>query len=184
MNELPPPKRPKRHLARKFATVLVTVAVVFGFASTTTQVAEAAASCTLKVGKTYPGGPGHPSSVHAGVWKCGGHVGFCVDFGKGVSNSTSVKSISKIPGLSKAKSQQIMAIANKYSSTKDPVLASNAGFAIWRIKGGHDIKTWYPWALKKGYISAAQDARINDIIAKSKDPALKLSVTLQPVFLG
>ncbi|MEO5949293.1 MAG: hypothetical protein ABIP74_02735 [Candidatus Saccharimonas sp.] len=178
-------RRPKWRLARKIATVLVTVVVALGFVATTAVTAEAAAACSLKVGKTYPGGPGHPSKVRAGVWKCGSHEGFCVDFGDGVSNSTSVKSISKIPGLSKAKSQQVMLLANLYSDTKDPVVGADAGLAIWRIVGGHDINTWYPYALKHGYISSAQDARINQLIKDSKKSVTRvLSVKATAVFPG
>jgi hypothetical protein len=68
---------------------------------------------------------------------------FCIEFPKWRPFTT--KGVTKeqtLPGVSQKKSARMIALANKYSSTKSKKKADAAARAIWKLEGSQEYKAW------------------------------------------
>lgn len=147
--------------------------------------AVAATNCVTRVGGTLPGGPGHSSTVWVGTWKCGSIVGFCGNFSlHGPDQSGNTKVISKMPGMSQAKSDIFAQINGTYRNTNDRATAMAAGYAEWKIVGDKSFKKYNKWAVKNNLFPSVR-ARASAMITKAKQQlGLKMTVSLKPALVG
>lgn len=162
-------------MRRIIASIAVALAMALGMGAT----ASAATSCTEKVGMMLPGGPGHSSSVYAGTWKCGELVGFCVNFGlHGPDQNVGPHVIGQIPGTTQAESDVAAMIDGTYRLTTNKLVAAQAAYAIWKIIGDKDFRTYNAWAVRTNQFPDVRKGASRMIAEAKQLLGLRLKVKL------
>jgi hypothetical protein len=159
--------------------------VLGGLVATQTASSAASMHCTERVGGMLPGGPGHSGTIYAGTWTCGDVIGFCGDFSLHNPNGAGGTSVlHSMPHMTALKSAEFAIINHEYRLTTDKLLAAEAAYAEWKLRGGSDFNTYNHWAVSHNLFASFRKAsqKMIDRAHLLADP--KLSVNLKPSYTG